>query len=249
VARSWQEPIGTAEITGLAVARLLDAAGRAAARGSAPRVLVASSAEIFGEPDDVPQSEHTPMRPTSPYGVAKAYAQMLVRMYRHVGLPLSSVILFNHESPRRPEHFVTLKISRTVAAIQRGVADELVLGNIDVRRDWGGAPDYVDAMVLAKRHPVPDDPMIATGISHSIRDFVHAAFVRGHRRLGAPRPHRLGSRAPDRRRRAARRSDEGPGGPRLDADRRFTELVSRIVRAEQTALGMQCPRKSPGKAG
>jgi GDPmannose 4,6-dehydratase len=177
VARSWQEPIGTAEATGLAVARLLDAASRALGGASAPRVLVAASAEIFGEPDDVPQSELTPLSPTSPYGAAKAYAQMLARMYRQTGLPVSSVILFNHESPRRPEHFVTRKISRTVAAIRRGAADELVLGNMDVRRDWGWAPDYVDAMVLALRHPVPDDYVIATGVSHSIRDFVHAAFA------------------------------------------------------------------------
>jgi len=177
VAQSWEMPVLAAEVTGLAVARLLQASWSAQERtGRAVRFLQASSAEIFGNSDRVPQDENTPLCPTSPYGAAKAYAHHLVGVYRARGLHASSTILFNHESPRRPDSFVTRKITAGVAAIAAGTATELVLGNLDVQRDWGWAPDYVDAMVRAVRHDRADDFVVATGKARSVRDFVTVAF-------------------------------------------------------------------------
>ncbi len=146
--------------------------------GDHVRVVQASSAEIFGEPDHSPQTELTPVRPLNPYGAAKAYAHLSVGVQRQRGLHASSLVLYNHESPRRPARFVTRKITAGVAAIAQGRADELVLGNLDARRDWGWAPDYVEAMVHAVRAEVPDDYVIATGVGHTVRDFVAAAFAR-----------------------------------------------------------------------
>jgi GDPmannose 4,6-dehydratase len=171
VYRSWQEPVLTAQLNGLLVAELLDAA-----RELGARFVQASSAEIFGAPDTSPQNERTPIRPTSPYGAAKAYAHGLVHAYRSAGLGASSVILYNHESPRRPETFVTRKITAAAARIAAGRQDALTLGNLDARRDWGWAPDYVRAMMLAAEHP--GDYVIATGESHSISDFAACAFER-----------------------------------------------------------------------
>ncbi len=118
------------------------------------------------------------MHPLNPYGAAKAYAHLMVDVYRTRGLHASSLVLYNHESPRRPAHFVTRKITSTVAAIARGRADRLTLGNLDARRDWGWAPDYVGAMVAAARADVATDYVVATGTAHSVRDFVAAAFAR-----------------------------------------------------------------------
>jgi len=177
VAESWGEPVLTAEVTGLAVARLLQASWSAQERtGRAVRFLQASSAEIFGNCDRVPQDENTPLCPTSPYGAAKAYAHHLVSVYRSRGLHAVSTVLYNHESPRRPPSFVTRKITAGAVAIATGAATELVLGNLDVQRDWGWAPDYVDAMVRAMRHDRADDFVVATGEARSVRDFVAAAF-------------------------------------------------------------------------
>ena len=179
VARSWQEPVATGEVSGLAVAGLLQAALQTSRRLGRPvRVVQAGSAEIFGNPATSPQDESTPIAPVTPYGAAKAFAHHLVGVYRGAGLFASSVILYNHESPRRPDTFVTRKITSTVAAISRGEASELVLGNTDARRDWGWAPDYVDAMVRAARAAEADDYVIATGEAHSVADFVAAAFSR-----------------------------------------------------------------------
>ncbi|CAI9403356.1 GDP-mannose 4,6-dehydratase [Nocardioides sp. T2.26MG-1] len=177
VARSWTEPELTGRVNGLAAAALLDAALAAQdEHGRAVRVVQASSAEIFGQPEHSPQDESTPVRPVNPYGAAKAYAHLMVDVYRRRGLHAVSLILYNHESPRRPAHFVTRKITSTVAAIAQGRATRLALGNLDARRDWGWAPDYVDAMVRAARAESPDDYVIATGTAHSVRDFVAAAF-------------------------------------------------------------------------
>lgn len=177
VARSWTEPELTGRVNGLAAAALFDAALAAQDKhGRAVRVVQASSAEIFGQPDRSPQDESTPVRPVNPYGAAKAYAHLMVDVYRRRGLHAVSLILYNHESPRRPAHFVTRKITSTVAAIAQGRATRLALGNLDARRDWGWAPDYVDAMVRAARAESPDDYVIATGTAHSVRDFVAAAF-------------------------------------------------------------------------
>jgi GDPmannose 4,6-dehydratase len=177
VAESWSRPILTAQVTGLGALALLDAAYELQqASGKQVRVLQASSAEIFGSPDHAPQNEKTPVRPTSPYGVAKAFAHSMAALYRDRGLPVATCVLYNHESPRRPVGFVTRKITRTVAEISLGRAEVLELGNLDARRDWGWAPDYVDAMVRAIRYPESGEFVVATGEAHSVRDFVAAAF-------------------------------------------------------------------------
>ncbi|HUR14133.1 MAG TPA: GDP-mannose 4,6-dehydratase [Mycobacteriales bacterium] len=175
VARSWTEPVLTADVTGLGVARLLDVLSRSERD---VRFVQASSAEVFGNAEVAPQDESTPLRPTSPYGVAKVFAHQLVGLYRAQGMHAVSLILYNHESPRRPLSFVTRKITHTVARIAQGLEDSLVLGNVEARRDWGWAPDYVDAMVRAARHEVADDYVVATGEAHSVEEFALAAFAR-----------------------------------------------------------------------
>lgn len=177
VAYSWAEPVATGQVSGLAVAGLLHAAWEFGESGGArPRIVQASSAEIFGNPARSPQDESTPMAPITPYGAAKAYAHQMVGIYRSRGLHAVGVVLYNHESPRRPPSFVTRKITQGAARIARGKQDELVLGNLDARRDWGWAPDYVDAMVRAARRDEPADYVVATGVAHSVREFVQAAF-------------------------------------------------------------------------
>jgi len=179
VAFSWDEPVLTADVTAMGTARLLELCWQQQDRTGVPvRFLQTSSAEMFGTPDTWPQDETTPVRPTSPYGAAKAFAHHLVAVYRARGLHASAVVLYNHESPRRPPSFVTRKITQAAARIALGLQDELALGNLDARRDWGWAPDYVDAMVRAVRHDVGDDYVIATGEAHSVRDFVAAAMTR-----------------------------------------------------------------------
>ena len=177
VAQSWQEPDLVSRVNGSAPVALLESARLLHERGHDVRVVQASSAEIFGEPDRTPQDVDTRIRPLNPYGAAKAYAHLAVGVSRQRGLHASSLVLYNHESPRRPASFVTRKITATVAAIADGRADRLVLGNLDARRDWGWAPDYVDAMVRAARADTPGDYVIATGESHSVGDFVAAAFA------------------------------------------------------------------------
>ena len=178
VALSWERPLAVQQVNAVGTGVLLETLwGWAQAHGTAPRVVHASSAEIFGSPAVVPQDESTPIRPTSPYGASKAYAHLLTGVYRARGLHASNVVLFNHESPRRPSTFVTRKITRGAADIAAGRATELVLGNLDARRDWGWAPDYVAAMAAVAAHDTPDDYVIATGVSHSVQDFVAAAFA------------------------------------------------------------------------
>lgn len=173
VAQSWDEPDRTAHVNGQAAVALMESARLV----GDVRFVQASSAEIFGEPAESPQTEATAIRPVNPYGAAKAFAHLSARVFRQRDVHVSSLILYNHESPRRHEGFVTRKITSTVAAIARGDADELVLGNLDARRDWGWAPDYVDAMVRAARTEEPSDYVVATGRAHSVRDFVAAAFA------------------------------------------------------------------------
>jgi len=175
VARSWSEPVLTADVTALGVARLLEVVARS---DRDVRFVQASSAEVFGNATVAPQDEGTPLAPTSPYGVAKVFAHQLVGLYRGQGLHAVSLILYNHESPRRPLSFVTRKITHTVARIAQGLDDVLVLGNLEARRDWGWAPDYVDAMVRAARHETADDYVVATGEAHSVEEFALAAFAR-----------------------------------------------------------------------
>lgn len=179
VARSWDEPDLTARVNGLAATALLESALQLQDKhGKQVRFVQASSAEIFGQPSRSPQDESTPVRPVNPYGAAKAYAHLMVDVYRRRGLHAVSAILYNHESPRRPTQFVTRKITSTVAAIVEGRADTLALGNLDARRDWGWAPDYIDALVRAARASEAGDYVVATGVAHSVRDFVATAF--GH---------------------------------------------------------------------
>lgn len=172
VGASWDDPLGTVEQTGAPVATLLTAI---AAESPDTRFVNASSSEIFGNAP-APQSETTPVSPLSPYGAAKALGHFLVASFRERGLHASSAILYNHESPLRPERFVTGKIAASVARIDAGLQDVLYLGDLAVERDWGWAPDYVDALRRAARHGSPGDYVIGTGVSHSIRDFVVAAF-------------------------------------------------------------------------
>ena len=177
VAQSWEKPGLTARLNGTAAVALMESAWQSQERGGRPVSFVqASSAEIFGEPDRSPQDEGTTVRPINPYGAAKAFAHLSAHVYRQRGLHACSVILYNHESPRRPRQFVTRKITATVAEIAQGRAETLTLGNLDARRDWGWAPDYVDAVLRAMRHDTPADYVIATGESHTVQDFVDAAF-------------------------------------------------------------------------
>ena len=179
VATSWEQPGLTGLLSGLAVAELLAAAlDVQESTGRPVAVVQASSAEIFGEPDRVPQDEATAVRPTNPYGAAKAYAHHMSGIYRSRGLAVSSCILFNHESPRRPPAFVTRKITQAAARIGREGTGEIALGNLDARRDWGWAPDYVDALVRAANHPGGGDFVVATGETHSVAEFAAAALAR-----------------------------------------------------------------------
>ncbi|WP_232676580.1 GDP-mannose 4,6-dehydratase [Nocardioides sp. R-C-SC26] len=177
VARSWDQPDLTSAVNGTAAVALMESAWRCQEKHGDPVSFVqASSAEIFGVTTTTPQSESTALAPVNPYGAAKAYGHLMARVYRGRGLATSSLILYNHESPRRPTGFVTRKITSTVAAIRQGRAESLVLGNLDARRDWGWAPDYVEAMRAAARTETPGDFVVATGVSHSVADFVAAAF-------------------------------------------------------------------------
>src|SRR5688572_11826372 len=171
---SFEMPDYTADVTGLGVLRLLDAVREL---GSKARVYQAGSSEMFGLVQQTPQSEKTPFHPRSPYGVAKVFGHWMTVNYREgYGMHASNGILFNHESPRRGENFVTRKITMGLAAIKRGANHELRLGNLDAKRDWGYARDYVEAMWLMLQQKKPDDYVIATGETHSVRDFAQEVF-------------------------------------------------------------------------
>jgi GDPmannose 4,6-dehydratase len=175
VPTSWDQPVLTGEFTALGVTRVLEAIR---AVDPAIRFYQASSSEMFGKVQDVPQNEATAFYPRSPYGVAKLYGHWITINYREsYDLYAVSGILFNHESERRGKEFVTRKISDGVARIKLGIANELRLGNLDARRDWGFAGDYVRAMWLMMTQPQADDYVIATGETRSVRDFVSAAFA------------------------------------------------------------------------
>ena len=173
---SWRQPVLTAEFTGVGVTRMLEAVRRV---DPGIRFYQASSSEMFGKVREVPQNEQTPFYPRSPYGVAKAYGHFITVNYREsYGLFAVSGILFNHESPRRGLEFVTRKVSDAVARIKLGLADDVHLGNLEAKRDWGFAGDYVEIMWLMLQQDEPEDFVIATGESHSIQEFVDLAF--GH---------------------------------------------------------------------
>ncbi|WP_224026854.1 GDP-mannose 4,6-dehydratase [Arthrobacter sp. NicSoilC5] len=177
VARSWEDPAETVSVNSTAVAALLEATWRLReTTGNDIRFVQASSAEIFGNATEIPQHENCIICPVSPYGASKALAHNLVQIYRNRGMFAASAILYNHESPRRPVTFVTRKITSQVARIALGRADSLLLGNLEARRDWGWAPDYVDAMYRIATYSDAQDFVIATGQSHTVADFVSSAF-------------------------------------------------------------------------
>ncbi len=238
VALSWERPVLTADVTALGVARLLEQVWQfQSSTGRQVRFVQASSAEIFGDALVSPQDEATPLRPNSPYGASKAFAHQLVGVYRGRGLHAVSAVLYNHESPRRSPTFVTRKITRAAARISRGLDHELVLGNLDARRDWGWAPDYVDALVLAARASAASDYVVASGVAHSVRDFVAVAFARAGvadwERLvrvdeAFVRPADTSLQVGD----SAKARRELGWAPTVG----FTELVGRMVDADLTAL-------------
>jgi GDPmannose 4,6-dehydratase len=176
VQTSWSQPVLTAEFTAVGVTTMLEAVRRVVPKA---RFYQASSSEMFGKVQAVPQVESTPFYPRSPYGVAKLYGHWITVNYREsFGLHASSGILFNHESPRRGLEFVTRKISYHAAMIKHGLASELRLGNLDARRDWGFAGDYVEAMWLMLQQDQPDDFVISTDETHTVKEFVELAFAR-----------------------------------------------------------------------
>ncbi len=172
---SFDMPEYTADVTGVGTVRLLEAIRQGCPKA---RFYQASSSEMYGKVQEVPQRETTPFYPRSPYGAAKVYAFWITVNYREsYGLHASNGILFNHESPRRGETFVTRKITRAVARIRAGLQKQLFLGNLDAKRDWGYAPEYVEAMWLMLQQEQPDDYVIATGETHSVREFLEEAFA------------------------------------------------------------------------
>src|SRR2546423_5214806 len=171
---SFDGPEYTTDITATGTVRLLEAIRET---GIKPRFYQASSSEMFGKVQEIPQTERTPFYPRSPYGCAKVYAHWITVNYREsYGLFACNGILFNHESPRRGETFVTRKITRAVAQIQAGFQGKLYLGNLDAKRDWGYAKEYVEAMWLMLQQPQPEDYVIATGETHSVEEFLEEAF-------------------------------------------------------------------------
>jgi GDPmannose 4,6-dehydratase len=174
VALSWVQPTLTADFTGVGVTRMLEAVREVCPEA---RFYQASSSEMFGKVREVPQNEQTPLYPRSPYGVAKVYGHFITINYREsYDLHATSGILFNHESPRRGLEFVTRKITWHAAAIKHGIRDQLALGNLDAKRDWGYAKDYVRAMWLMLQQDQPEDFVIATGQTNTVRECVEVAF-------------------------------------------------------------------------
>jgi GDPmannose 4,6-dehydratase len=235
VPASWERPVETAEFAAVGATSLLEAIRTV---NPSIRFYQASSSEIFGDPRETPQTEETPLAPVTPYGVAKAYAHFSARSYRQrYGLFACSGILYNHESPRRPLQFLPRKVAHGAAAISLGLEQELVLGDLDARRDWGYAKDYVRAMWLMLQHKAPDDYIVASGEDHSVRELVQCAFahvgldwqeyVRLDRALerGAAELHRLVGDSTKAR-------DRLGWAPELD----FTQLVRLLVDTDVARL-------------
>jgi len=173
-ADSFHQPIRSTEVLAVGVTRILEAVRKVTPK---TRFFQASSSEIYGNPVDAPQAETTPFHPRSPYGVSKLYGHLMTITYREVyGMYACSGILYNHESPRRNPEFVTRKVTRAAAMIKLGLAKEVRLGNLDARRDWGFAGDYVRAMWLTLQRGIPDDYVLATGETHSVRELCDQAF-------------------------------------------------------------------------
>ena len=244
VAASWNQPVLTAEFSGVGATRMLEAM-REVVPGA--RFYQASSSEMFGQVLEVPQTETTPFYPRSPYGVAKVYGHFITVNYREsYDLHACSGILFNHESPRRGLEFVTRKVTHGAAAIKLGLQDKLALGNLDAERDWGYAKDYVEAMWLMLQQDEPDDYVIATGETHSVRELVEVAFehagveVDGHVEIDprylrpAEVEHLIGD--------ASKARDKLGWAPRTS----FDELVRLMVDADLELLASGVPQKQAG---
>jgi GDPmannose 4,6-dehydratase len=175
VPASWQEPVEATRLGTAGLTVLLEAVRET---DPAVRIFQASSAEVYGEPAETPQTERTPLRPVSPYGAAKAYGNFMVEAYRRrYGLHASCGILYNHESPRRPSEFLPSKVAHGVGALAGGRGRERGLGDLDARRDWGYAPDYVEAMWLMLQQDEPGDYVVATGEPHTVQELVELAFA------------------------------------------------------------------------
>ena len=244
VAASWSQPVLTAEFTATGVTRMLEAMREVAPEA---RFYQASSSEMFGKVREVPQRESTPFYPRSPYGVAKCYGHFITVNYREsYDLFACSGLLFNHESERRGLEFVTRKVTHGAAAIKLGLAEELALGNLDAERDWGYAKDYVEAMWLMLQEDEPDDYVIATGESHSVRDLVRIAFTRAgldpdaHVRLDPRflRPAEVEHLVGD----ASKARDKLGWEPRTS----FEQMVELMVDADLELLGRGVPQKQAG---
>jgi GDPmannose 4,6-dehydratase len=242
---SWDQPVQTAEFAAVGATALLEAV-----RSVDPsiRFYQASSSEIFGEPRESPQTEQTALAPVTPYGVAKAYAHFIVHSYRRLyGLFACSGILYNHESPRRPLQYLPRKVAHGAAAISLGLQEELVLGDLDARRDWGFAGDYVRAMWLMLQQDEPDDYVIASGESHSVRELVQSAF--GHLGLDWQQHVRVDpalQRGPAELRRLVGDPSKARAQLGWKAEKGFSQLVRMLVeadverlRAEQAATSME----------
>jgi GDPmannose 4,6-dehydratase len=178
VARSWSDPVSTMRVNALSICAVLEGCRRFQDdSGKTVSLVNASSGEIFAGSQQSPQNEGTPIKPTSPYGASKALGHTMCQIYRTRNLQAANAIFYNHESPKRPDTFVTRKITKAVAAIAAGRQRRLTLGDMTIRRDWGWAPDFVDAMYRIARDGMGQDFVVATGISHSIAEFVAAAFA------------------------------------------------------------------------
>jgi GDPmannose 4,6-dehydratase len=242
---SFDIPEYTSDVTGVGTIRILEAIREAGLRS---RFFQASSSEMFGKAQEVPQTEKTPFWPRSPYGVAKVFSYWATINYREsYGLHASNGIMFNHESPRRGETFVTRKISRAVAAIKHGLQKELFLGNLDAKRDWGYAPEYVEGLWRILQLDQADDFVLATGETHTVREFVEAAF--GHADLDwkqfvkrdprYERPAEVDLLLGD----ASKAKKILGWEPKV----RFHQLVRIMVDADMDLLSRQTPREHLGK--
>ncbi len=242
---SFDIPEYTSDVTGVGTIRILEAIREAGLRS---RFYQASSSEMFGKAQQVPQTETTPFWPRSPYGVAKVFSYWATVNYREsYGLFATNGIMFNHESPRRGETFVTRKISRAVAAIKQGLQHELFLGNLDAKRDWGYAPEYVEGMWRILQHSEGDDFVLATGETHTVREFVEAAFSHVDLDWKEFVQHDPRYERPAEVDLLMGNASKAKKILNWEAKVRFHELVRIMVDADMELLSRETPRKHLGK--
>lgn len=242
---SFDIPEYTADVTGVGTIRILEAIRESGFRS---RFFQASSSEIFGKVKQVPQTEKTPFWPRSPYGVAKVFAYWATVNYREsYGLCASNGIMFNHESPRRGETFVTRKITRAVAAIKHGLQKELFLGNLDAKRDWGFAPEYVEGIWRILQVGEGDDFVLATGESHTVREFVEAAFAHANLDWKQYVKHDPRYERPAEVDILVGDASKARKALRWEPKVCFHELVRIMVDADMTLLSRETPREHLGK--